>query len=97
MPEKFYPNSDTCKEKILSENKNKSGIYMWTNNIKNKRYIGSSENLIIIFRQYFNLNYLIRDNCMQIFRALKKHGYLNFSLTIIKYCDNLLAGGKKNV
>jgi hypothetical protein len=28
VPEKFYPNSDTCKEKILSENKNKSGIYM---------------------------------------------------------------------
>jgi hypothetical protein len=26
--EKFYPNSDTSKAKILSENKNKSGIYM---------------------------------------------------------------------
>jgi hypothetical protein len=27
-PVKFYPNSDTCKAKILSDNKNKSGIYM---------------------------------------------------------------------
>ena len=84
--EKLYPNSDTCKEKILSENKNKSGIYMWTNNINNKRYIGSSENLRIRFIQYFNINSLIRDNCMQICRALKKkHGYENFSLTIIEY------------
>ena len=25
---KSYPNSDTCKAQILSENKHKSGIYM---------------------------------------------------------------------
>jgi hypothetical protein len=28
VPGKSYPNSDTCKAKILSENKNKAGIYM---------------------------------------------------------------------
>ena len=28
VPVKFYSNSDTCKVKILLENKNKSGIYM---------------------------------------------------------------------
>ena len=28
VPPKFYSNSDTCKVKILLENKNKSGIYM---------------------------------------------------------------------
>jgi hypothetical protein len=28
VPEKFYINSDIYKAKILSENKNKSGIYM---------------------------------------------------------------------
>jgi hypothetical protein len=27
-PAKYYPNSDTCKVKILSDNTNKSGIYM---------------------------------------------------------------------
>jgi hypothetical protein len=27
VPEKEYPNSDTCKSQILSDNKNKSGIY----------------------------------------------------------------------
>jgi len=85
--EKFYSNSDTCKVQILDENKNKSGIYMWTNNINNKRYIGSSKNLRKRFLQYFNINYLIRDNCMQICRALLKHGNSNFSLTILEYCE----------
>jgi hypothetical protein len=28
VPAKSYPNSETCKAKILSENKNQSGIYM---------------------------------------------------------------------
>ena len=39
--EKLYPNSETYKAQILSENKNKSGIYMWKNSINGKRYIGS--------------------------------------------------------
>ena len=29
VPAKYYPNSNTSKAKILKENKNKSGIYMW--------------------------------------------------------------------
>lgn len=28
VPEKIYPNSDTCKAKILSDNQKKAGIYM---------------------------------------------------------------------
>jgi len=47
--EKLYPNSDTCKEKILSENQNKSGIYMWKNRINGKQYIGSSIDLLLDF------------------------------------------------
>jgi hypothetical protein len=31
IPIKIYPNIETDKALILSENKNKSGIYMWTN------------------------------------------------------------------
>ena len=45
VPDKIYPNSDTCKAQILSENKNKSGIYMWTNLIDGKQYIGSAIDL----------------------------------------------------
>ena len=79
VPVKSYPNSDTYKAQILSENSNKSGIYMWENLINKKQYIGSSENLKKRFQQYFNTNHLIKDNCMQIFRALLKYGYSNFS------------------
>jgi group I intron endonuclease len=72
---------------LASENKNKSGIYMWKNLINGKQYIGSSVDLRNRFYQYFNTNYLTRDNYMQICRALLKYGYSNFSLTILEYCS----------
>src|SRR5437016_14634731 len=60
---------------------------MWTNNINNKRYIGSSENFKIRFYKYFNINYLLSNISMYICRALFKDGYSNFSLTILEYCE----------
>jgi len=56
VPKKYYPNSETSKDKILEENKNKSGIYMlraarasslalrrrWKNLQNGKRYVGSA-------------------------------------------------------
>ena len=87
VPIKIYSNAEAEKDKILSDNKNKSGIYMWKNLINKKQYIDYSENLIIRFRQYFNINHLIRYNCMHICRALLKHEYSNFSLTILEYCE----------
>jgi len=42
IPIKIYSNAEDNKGKILKENKNKSGIYMWTNTINGKQYIGSS-------------------------------------------------------
>jgi group I intron endonuclease len=82
-----YKNVDKEKLIIISENTNKSGIYMWTNLINGKRYIGSSENLNRRFSEYFNTNHLNRYNYMYICRALLKHGYFNFSLTILEYCE----------
>lgn len=87
VPEKIYPNSDTCKAEILSDNQKKSGIYMFTNLKNGKRYIGSSENLRARFLKYFNTNYLLRNIQMYICRSLFKHGYSNFSLTILEYCS----------
>ena len=45
VPVKLYPTSETSKALILLENKTKSGIYMWTNTINGKRYIGSAVDL----------------------------------------------------
>jgi len=53
-----YHDAEICKDQILSDNKNKSGIYMFTNKTNEKRYIGSSDNLKRRFSEYFNDNYL---------------------------------------
>jgi hypothetical protein len=87
IPVKIYSNSDTCKAQILSDNKNQSGIYMWKNQINGKRYIGSSNNLNRRFSEYFNANYLLKNNSMHICNSLNKHGYTNFSLSILEYCS----------
>ena len=49
-------------------------------------YVGSSVNLGIRFKSYFNLNYLVKRN-MLINRALIKYGYSNFSLEILEYVE----------
>ena len=87
IPIKTYSNGEADKDQILKENQNKSGIYMWRNLINNKKYIGSSENMHRRFREYFNINYLLKNNSMYICNALIKHGYCNFSLTILEYCS----------
>jgi len=83
VPIKIYYNAEADKSKILKENKNKSGIYMWKNLINKKKYVGSSENLRTRFYVYFNTNSLIKNNCMQICSALLKHEFSNFSLEIL--------------
>jgi len=88
VPIKIYSNADIDKVQILSDNQNKSGIYLWINSINGKQYIGSSINLSNRFRQYFNINHLTKNNSMQICRAILKHGYSNFSLIIIEYCSS---------
>jgi len=36
---------------------------------------------------YYNINYLLRNSRMNICRAMLKHGYSNFSLAILEYCE----------
>ena len=86
VPIKTYSNAEVEKDQILSDNQNKSGVYMWKNSINGKRYIGSSENLNRRFSEYFNQNYLLRNKSMAICCALLKHGHSNFSLIILEYC-----------
>ena len=49
-----YHDADICKDQILSDNTNKSGIYKWTNKINGKQYIGSSINLSKRFQFYYS-------------------------------------------
>ena len=91
VPPKYYSNLDTCKVKILSDNKNKSGIYMFQNLKNGKRYLGSELRSKICkkkrFMEYLNVNHLLKNICMNICKALVKHGYSNFSLIILEYCE----------
>jgi group I intron endonuclease len=86
---KCYANSDENKLKILKENDGKSGIYQWINKSNGKSYVGSSINISTRLKQYFNLNYLLKNsNKMIICNALLKYGYSKFELIILEYCEN---------
>jgi group I intron endonuclease len=84
---KFYENAFDMKKDILNENKGKSGIYMLTNKLTNKIYIGQSKDISNRFKNYFNRSYLKSKANLRICRTLLEYGYSNFSLTILEYCD----------
>jgi group I intron endonuclease len=84
IPKVVYNNFDTDKVRILSENRNKQGIYCFTNKINGKIYIGSSINLTTRFYKYYHIDNLMQRNT-PIYSALLKHGFSNFSLSILEY------------
>jgi group I intron endonuclease len=89
LPVKFYDDafSVQARKLIIKDNKNKSGIYRWTNKLTNDIYVGQSIDLAKRFMRYFNLSYLKNRETLVISRALIKYGYFNFSLEILEYCD----------
>jgi group I intron endonuclease len=87
VPIMVYSNADKDKAKILSDNKCKSGIYLWTHKESGKRYVGSAVDLPKRIRDYYSIAYLTRSKSMYICNALLHHGYSAFSLTIFEYID----------
>lgn len=87
-PVKFYLNADKEKDLIISDNKNRTGIYRWEHIESGKSYIGSSKNLSLRFKQYFNYNHISHPKRnLRIYKALLKYGYSGFKLEILEYCD----------
>lgn len=87
-----YDDSLLNKFNALEGNKDRSGIYRWKHKTDNKSYIGSSINLQIRFRDYYNESFLNRriltsNSC--IYKALLHYGYKAFDLEILEYCDKL--------
>ena len=82
----FY-DADKDKLDILKYIKGKSGIYMWTNKLNGKKYVGSSVDLRRRLLEYYNVNRLLNEKSMPINVALLKYGYHNFSFTILEICD----------
>ena len=90
-PIKIYENADICKDLIIKDNADKSGIYRWTHIYNLKSYLGSSSNLKKRFSNYYNYNYISdpKKN-MLINKALLNNGYSVFRLEILEYCDKEL-------
>jgi group I intron endonuclease len=93
-PARIYSNADINKLAILTDNKLKSGIYLWINNKSGKKYVGSAIDLSTRLRDYFNINYLERNKTMYINRALLSHGYNVFSIYILEYIDISFSSNK---
>src|SRR5690606_9983639 len=85
-PAKVYANGEKSKSIIIEENKGKSGIYLWSNNVNDKYYIGSGVELSIRFRDYYFPSALNRVN-NYISRAIIHHTHSVFSLIILEYID----------
>lgn len=89
VPIVFYHNAEKCKFNIFKENRERSGIYCWKNNLNGKIYIGSAKNLTKRLSEYFNprfLNKSLLTKNSKIYSSLLKNGYSNFSLGILEYC-----------
>lgn len=85
-PIKVYENADTQKQELLKESEGKTCVYMWTNLLNGKRYVGSAMDLRRRLLVYYSVKYLMSDPTMNIYKALLKYGYSSFSLTILEIC-----------
>lgn len=83
----FFDDVLNNKKNIYRELKNKSGVYIFINNITNDLYVGSSINLskrMVSYYYYTNSDKLSKSI---IIRAMKKYGLENFSLGIKEFCE----------
>lgn len=88
IPVVCYSNADTLKKDVIKDNRNKSGVYRWKNNINGREYIGSSTNLVSRFYSYYSLKHLEQQQSRSLIcKALLKYGHSAFTLEILEYCD----------
>jgi group I intron endonuclease len=91
---KFYFNPLVDRSAILNENRGKGGVYIWTNKLNLKRYVGSSLNLGNRLAWYYVPSVLkgatAQKRISLIARALHKIGHENFTLQIV-FCEPVLS------
>lgn len=85
-----YSNVELHKFLILKNNRNKSGIYRWTNKTTGKSYIGSAVNLANRLNYYFSPKSLTNSLLVKrsyIYSSILEYGYSEFLLEILEYCE----------
>jgi group I intron endonuclease len=87
----FNPIEDRNYKRIFNDNNNKSGIYMLTNKINNKCYIGSAVDLNKRIFRYFQKSYLSKNEKLLIVKAINKYGINNFCISILEYTTSLVS------
>lgn len=83
---KFNPPLDWINIRDLV--KNKSGVYVFVNNVNGRMYVGSAVCLYSRLRDYYQEWYQNRTNTL-IVRAMKHHGISNFTIGILELTDKL--------
>lgn len=69
------------RKRINKITKGRAGVYVWTNNINGKVYVGGSIKLITRISMYY-IPSIVSSSTRLIDRAVLKYGLMNFSLTI---------------
>jgi hypothetical protein len=90
VSEKLYPNAGTDKVRILLENRDRSGIYLFTNKNTGQQYVGSDKNLSKILKLYYSdkcMKHALKKSRIILYSSILKHGLNNFSLEILEYCE----------
>lgn len=92
----IYPDADQNKLMILKDNKDKVGIYRWINKVNGNTYVGSSVNLSLRLKKYYNFSYIASEllrGKSRIYSAILSYGHSNFQLEILEYCiaDNVIS------
>ena len=98
IPVIIYSKVVSSKEKILEENKRKSGVYKWTNIKNNKCYIGSANDLSKRLSYYFSTKYMLNyKNKSKIYSSILKYGLDSFKLEILEYCEKKRSPHKRTI
>ena len=82
----FFKNIETSKKEIYKSLRNKSGVYMFINNITEELYVGSSVNLTNRMTNHFYHAKSKTKGKTIINRAMYKYKLENFSLGIVEFC-----------
>lgn len=84
----FFENVKQTKSNIYSQLRNKSGIYLFINNITKDLYVGSSVNLSKRMTSHFYHANSDKVTKIVITRAMKKYKLESFSLGILEFCSS---------